>query len=378
MTDITMIDAKRAERAVRPLLPRPESQGPLIPPRNEIETRLADLWVEELRVAPIGIDDSFFELDGDSHSAVALFLAIEEAFGVKLRVSLLLERPTIRLLGEAIREAKAEGEDDPVIAIQPSGSRPPLHVVHGLGGDVINMRQLAAGLGQDQPFYGLRITERLRQPGRLLSMAEIAADYLAAVRRHQPQGPYYLGGFSGGAVIAFEMAQQLRAAGEDVGLLVLLDSPFPLTEGVQRRVSTGTAQLVRVAREEGLGPLASAAWFALSRKFVLAGRRLGLGGVPTRRIGDREVEEPHRYTIILAYRDYRPQPYGGPTLAVVTEGTAARHRSDDLGWRRLVTGPLQVLRVPGDHKNVFHEENVAAYGAELDAILHAAQEGSPA
>jgi acyl transferase domain-containing protein/thioesterase domain-containing protein/4'-phosphopantetheinyl transferase EntD len=238
-------------------------------PRDALEEQLAGIWQDLLGVDAVGIHDDFFELGGHSLIAVRLFARIKKTWHVEYPISVLFEAPTIARCAELLRceltddvmssvEGAAEDTQassfkgangaatgpavDPAdqelarkhlvpLHVPGGSSRPPFFVVAGMFGNVLNLRHLGAHLGKDQPVYALQARGLYGDDQPHETFEEAAADYLRAIRTVQPQGPYYLGGFSGGGITALEMARQLRQAGEEVALLAMLDSiPSKLPE----------------------------------------------------------------------------------------------------------------------------------------------------
>ncbi len=194
---------------------------------------LSRIWRELLSIDNISADQNFFDLGGDSSLAVRMFSQIEDRFRVKLPLATLYEAPTIVELARIISGEVASSGWSPLVAIQPLGSRPPLFGMHGAGGTVLIYRDLSRHLGLDQPFYGLQSQGLDGDLPPLTTVEEMAVRYLKEIRRAQPQGPYFLAGYCGGGTIAYEVAQQLRADGEQVALLALFDtmnwSKIPIT-----------------------------------------------------------------------------------------------------------------------------------------------------
>ncbi len=172
----------------------------------------------------IGRDQNYFDLGGDSSLAVHLFVQIEKTFSVKLPIFTLFEAPTIAELAAVLRRDAAPAGWSPLVAIQPNGSRLPFFCMHGAGGNVLIYRELSKLLGDDQPFYGLQAQGLDGSAPPLTKIEDMAALYVKEIRRVQPSGPYLLGGYCLGGTIAYEVAQQLRAQGQDVALLALLDT----------------------------------------------------------------------------------------------------------------------------------------------------------
>ena len=192
--------------------------------RESTVSELTRIWQDLLGVEPISPDQNYFDLGGDSILAVQLFAQIEKVFQVKLPVATLFEAPTIEALAQILeREATTSGWS-PLVPIQPNGSRPPFFCFHGAGGNVLIYRELAKHLGPDQPFYGLQSQGLDGTCAPLTKIEDMAALYVKELRRVQPHGPYFLGGYCGGGTIAYEAAQQLRGKGEQIALLALFDT----------------------------------------------------------------------------------------------------------------------------------------------------------
>jgi phthiocerol/phenolphthiocerol synthesis type-I polyketide synthase E len=192
---------------------------------DETRRQLARIWQEILGVGPIGFDQNYFDLGGDSSLAVRMFAQIEKVFQVKLPLAMLYDAPTIEELAARILRGEAEACGwSPLVAIQPAGSRPPLFCMHPHGGNVLIYRDLSRHLGSDQPFYGLQCRGLDGTQPPLTQIEDMAALYLKDIQKVQPHGPYLLGGYCMGGTIAFELAQQLQVKGEPVVLLALFDT----------------------------------------------------------------------------------------------------------------------------------------------------------
>lgn len=186
--------------------------------------QLTQIWEEFLRVHSVGLDDNYFDLGGDSSTAARLFAEIEKIFHIKLPLATLFEAPTIRELAVVLENYVPSSSWSSLVAIQPGGNRPPFFCVHGAGGNILIYRDLSGHLGSDQPFYGLQAQGLDGKQPVLTNIEDMAARYVQEIRRFQPHGPYFLGGYCMGGTVAYEMAQQLDAAGEKVALLALFDA----------------------------------------------------------------------------------------------------------------------------------------------------------
>ncbi|MCZ6587230.1 MAG: AMP-binding protein, partial [Alphaproteobacteria bacterium] len=188
---------------------------------TELEYGLQRLWKKALRVEHVGLNDNFFMLGGDSLQALELFLQIEREIGRRVPLSILYEATTVAEMAACI-----EKNDRPeiVFPIRSKGHRPPFFSVHATGGEILDQMGLSRHLGEDQPFYALQAIGVDDKEMPVTRMEELAACYIEAIKSVQPQGPYFIGGPYGGGVVAYEMARQLKAAGEEIALLALIHS----------------------------------------------------------------------------------------------------------------------------------------------------------
>lgn len=207
---------------------RPEIAQEYIAPRNEVEQTIAKLWQDMLSIEKVGIHDDFFELGGDSLIAVPLLIKLRDTFQKSLSPAVLPQAPTVAQLAELIAETNLSRsippqQATPLVTIQATGTKPPFFCVHPVGGNVLCYTQLAYHLGSEQPFYGLQAKGLDGKDEPFTQIADMATYYIKALRVVQSQGPYFLGGWSFGGLVAFEMAQQLQTQGEQVALLSIID-----------------------------------------------------------------------------------------------------------------------------------------------------------
>ncbi|MBW4630829.1 MAG: acyltransferase domain-containing protein [Iphinoe sp. HA4291-MV1] len=212
----------------RILHPRPNLGNDYVAPRTHIEQTLADIWREILCIEHIGIHDDFFELGGHSLLAVHLMAKIKKQLGQNIQLSALFQGATIKHLASILHEQANNQTLSGLVAIQPQGSKPPLFFVHPVGGNILCYYELSRHLSWDQPFYGLQALGLNGECEPITRIEDMATQYIKALREIQPTGPYFLGGWSMGGVVAFEMAQQLLRHGDQVAMLAMLDSPVPV------------------------------------------------------------------------------------------------------------------------------------------------------
>jgi acyl transferase domain-containing protein/thioesterase domain-containing protein len=378
-----------------PLFTRPNLSATFVAPRDTLERELAGLWGELLGVADIGVQDDFFELGGQSLIAVRMFHRIGKKYGVELPLATLFQAPTIAecaallraQLGPAAAESLSNGAaagsaEIPsgtapafraIVTVQRGDKRLPFFCVHGAGGNVLNFRDLSRAMDRAQPFYGLQAygIDGVTPPHETIE--EMARAYVVEVREQQPQGPYLLGGYSGGGLVAFEMAQILTEQGQEVRLLAFLDTFHP--QMPLRRVTMGT----RLARLR-------------SEKFhyvveALARQREVLRGAMT----VREIEEhlSRGDTIPFALRDfhlthsfaqaasrYRPKPWPGRAILfrAAEIGYIYQDAGPSYGWDQHVLGGVEIVAVPGNHATLLLGQNAEVLVRSLNTAIAQAQQ----
>jgi len=358
-------------------------------PQTPTEGSVAEVWEAMLGVDGVDRDDDFFDLGGSSLMGVQLAARLGERFGVELRGDYLLEAPTLAELAALVDEhaaASEEGAPRPAASClvrlqKTAGRRPPLFLVHQVGGHVYTFRPLVRELGGDQPLYALR--SRGIEPGEepITTIEEMAAHYLDLVRQEQRDGPYFLGGASMGGMVAFEMARRLTAAGEEVALLTLMDTPcgdqMPPREDAADAVAAVLAQ--RTGRSPDAAALRDAAGGSpedVDRLFDLALESLG-GGDGSGELPEDgwDPAEARRLARVLAHNAaalyaYEPQPWDGE----LTFYRAADRRPGDpprpeLPWIELARGGTRVVIVPGDHLSMHQPPQVETLGDHLRRAL---------
>ncbi len=381
---------------------RPQLDSDYVEPEGAIETTLAGFWSDLLGVDQIGAEDSFFDLGGHSLIAVRLFAQIRKTYAVDFPISVLFEAPTIRKVATLIAErgvvaggTASDGPSDenasrlerrfthlvPMHADE-SGPRTPFFLVAGMFGNVLNLRHLAHILGADRPFYGLQARGLYGDEEPHRSLPDAARDYIAEMRQVQPSGPYMVGGFSGGGITAYEIAQQLRAAGEEVSAIILLDTPLPQRPHLTRRDRYMINWLN--LREEGLRYVTT--WARNRIEWEMKKRR----GEP---VEDEEAGSKfHDAAIEAAFLEsvgqYKVEPWDGPLTLfrppllarweVAPGRLVDKHKHymfPDNDWTRHVPG-LEVFEVPGDHDSMVLEPNVRVLADRIRRVLEAAEKSN--
>ncbi|ABL68948.1 type I polyketide synthase [Paracoccus denitrificans] len=384
---------------------RPDLDSDFVAPAPGIQAELAAIWSELLGIAQVGAADSFFDLGGHSLIAVRMFGQLRKKFGVDLPISTLFEAPTIAELAALVEERTGPRElvsPDNVREL-PVSARPrfrflvdmggrgdgtPFFMVAGMFGNIMNLRQLAQRLGPDRRFWGIQARGLLGDDKPHEDLAEAARDYIEELRQVQPEGPYLIGGFSGGGLTAYEMARQLRAAGEEVAMLVMLDTPLPLREPVGRK----DRLMIRLGELREGGP--GFVWKWLRDRVAYEFRRRSKAKAVEAEVGAQATGAFHDLAIEAAFLAALPKMrlsvWDGPVAMFrppldkrwkVTGGRWINSGRDyvveDNGWTPWMPD-LRVIEVPGDHDSMVLEPNVRRLASVLREILRDADADAPA
>src|SRR5437867_3748510 len=221
--------------------PRVEVAGGMA--RTRTEALLAEIWAELLDLpAPPRAEDDFFALGGHSLLVLRLLAAIEERLGHRPSIASIYRATTLGELATEIDSHQAELDTSTVIAVRPSGSRPPWFCVYTDARGVVALRNVVPALLADQPVYALSAIDPRDPAWRVSTVSDIATARVAALQRQFPHGPIRLGGHSLGGLVAFEMACQLEEAGRQVEILTLLDTASPRPGSLLDRLAFRTAR----------------------------------------------------------------------------------------------------------------------------------------
>jgi len=376
---------------------RPDLDTDYVAPQTEIEKTLAGLFESLLGVSRVGTRDSFFDLGGHSLIAVRLFSRISRLYDVEFPLATLFEAPSVAALAELIaaRTGRTDGHDagaaPPAAPEAPafahlvplhkgdSSGRTPFFLVAGMFGNVLNLRHLALMLGRDRPVYGLQARGLIGADNPHRRIEEAAADYIAELRQVQPQGPYMLGGFSGGGITAYEMARQLEDAGEEVALVVLLDTPLPVRPALTRRDKA----LIKLQELRRKGPAYLREWAGNRLRWEIEKRRAPVAINAATEFDNAKIEAAFREAVGV----YALKPWDGPLVLFrppldrhwkVSGGrwvSAAReYVYPDNDWTRFAPR-VQVVEVPGDHDSMVLVPNVSVLAEQMKRFIDGAEGG---
>jgi amino acid adenylation domain-containing protein len=349
----------------RKALPAPvvASAAGRVPPRTPREIQLLPVWESVLGVSPIGVEDNFFELGGHSLLVVKLLNAVRAATGKQLPIASLFQGPTIARQAALLDQQEADLPWTPLVPIRTTGARPPFFCVHGGFASIFCFADLARELGPDQPFYGLQPRGLYDGQLPLRSVPDMAARYVEAIREVQPHGPYYVGGYCMGGLVARQMALLLSDAGEEVALTVMLDSKLPKPgEGLNICADEEAFLHSLVADERWQTMTPEERWADAWRQYEEAG-----GILPP---GITDVDGFKRW-----FRVYRAntEANGAYQLAFtpgqVVHFVALEQPGDPmLGWQGFEER-MQIRHVPGDHDTMLQPPHVRELAAQLREVL---------
>jgi amino acid adenylation domain-containing protein len=333
---------------------------------DELESQLLAIWRSVLQRPGIGRDTDFFDAGGTSILTARLFGRIERQFGKDLPLATILQAPTVATLANVIRDNGWTPPWETLVPISTAGSKPPLFLVHAIGGNVVNFRTLASYFDDDQPVYGIQARGLDGAEDVATSIESMAADYIRAIRSVQNTGPYRIGGFSAGGVVAFEMARQLRSDGEEVATLVLLDTQIGSPDDMGaaapdfRATERWRRKLLLNLRGVGRTNWRTFAGYKLRNwrmTFHLWQHRRR-----SRRLNPWEA-------FMLALRRYQPEPYEGDAVLFRARNQLVEYPDPTFGWRPLIRGELRIVDVAGDHDNLFSDISIKDVAEELSTLL---------
>jgi thioesterase domain-containing protein/acyl carrier protein len=342
-------------------------------PRDATELELVRIWEQLLGSQPIGVRDTFTERGGHSILMLRLAAQVERTFDVRIALADLAQSATIERLAFAIRQRRST-PDSRLTVLQPEGDGLPLFAIVPAGGTLACYLHLASLMGNARPFYALQPRASLADASSAVTIESMAREDLEELRRVQPSGPYAIVGWSVGGLVAYEMACQLRASGEGVALLALLDTNVPDAAAPPRDAAEAAAQLV-------------------ARQFSLdaddpADRQLD-GDSRLERLLARAHEQGHlahevdlrwvRWLVdgfrigVEAVQRYRPRPYDGRLVLLCAADNPMDAPDPTLGWSALARGGVDVHSVPGTHQSIVRPPHVHAVADRLRACVDPAR-----
>ncbi len=349
-----------------------------VPAQTNTEKQLTEIWKDVLNVEQIGTQDDFFDLGGHSILAVQMLIRIRDSFGLELDLSELFQKSTISDISKLIetnRQKQTESSQRPFKSLicvhaDNNANLPTLFCIHGAGGNILFLREWMKYLDEFSfPLYGFqaRGVDGVTKPHG--SIEEMALDYIHEIQEFQPKGPYFIAGYSGGGSVALEMAEILRQKGEEVPLVILLDSYHPGIEGrrfsvgehIQDALNNPTAFVS--GKIQGMFNQVQALFHAKQLKKHIENNL----PIPL------ELREMYINEHLSTLRQkYVTKPYDGP-VALFRAANIWRvydHIEQDLGWGKSLKN-LTIKIIPGDHNDLIREPNVGILVSQIiDVVKH--------
>jgi len=318
-----------------------QTRPTIVAPRNDVELRLLEIWMEVLQCAPFGVTDNFYELGGDSLKAVNMIAEVESEYCVGISPAQLYDAATVEKMAIMISGSSAGRpalKDPAMIELRESTSRMPLLCFPGNCGGVFPFYPLSERL---EPARGVYVVSYsyLDRSTPLASMKGLAASCLEGIRTVQPAGPYHLAGYCFGASVAYEVARQLTAAGESVSLLALLDPELGAKPWTWRRKATDRAtKLASWVRSLVAGPPPEPP-------------SQGMGEVLQARISRYQM------AALSIHKNYRHRACDcRVSIFYATEGSEEAHLPY---WQGLARAGIENFSIPGNHWTMLQEPNVS-------------------
>ena len=364
----------------RDALPAPDwsriKQASYTAPTTPTEAFLCRLWSSTLGIEQIGIDDNFFDIGGHSLHAVTMFGGVHAEYGVDLPLARLLEHPTVAQLATLVDASVSSGQSSEfrtLVALRAQGERLPFICASGTGGNVLLFHDLVSYLPQDQPFYGLQFVGVDGRIDPFDTFEQMAAQHVRDIREAFPNGPYVIGGYSGGSQVAFEIAQQLVRQGAEVRKLIVIDMPIGLlsTESATDKVSRQKEALSQGGLSHFQEWVATRAWWEFERLSLGAIRRYArlTGGSIPLAYRDRYMNEAWS----RARAQYVYKPY--PGRIDVFRTAEYRDKGIDLGWDQVARDGVTMHELPGAHHSIMRPPHVSALAQSLATVLEEAHDG---
>ncbi len=354
------------DSAPEPILQTNESVATAyLAPGNEMEQKLAVIWAGLFGKTQIGVADNFFEIGGNSILAVQLFAQIEKQMGINLPPVVLLKHNTIAALAEYIAKKEWVNNWSIMVPLRTQGSRLPLFCIHAKGGHVLFYEELVKYLDPDQPVYAIQPRGLDGISPKPQTMEEMAEDYLQEMRKIQPEGPYFIIG-----IVGFEIARQIRASGDKLGMLIVLDTAPYENKG-------GSVNQKRLRKL--LDWIRKGQWHKIGRKIK---SKLGIKQVSTEELSVekmstiqeqrlKKIQEDMR-DLAINY-DWAPQDI---SITLVRSEEMVRRPDKKFHvpvWQKLGTAPMDTFTIPVEHWELVKEKGAKILGPELQKRIDAHQ-----
>lgn len=342
-------------------------------PRRQVELLLKDCWKMAFEVQDVQLHDDFFAVGGNSLIAARFISQLKRKAGIHLSYANVYQARNIAHMADLILVRQRSAETSTCVPLRTRGSLPPLFMIHGVGGNILGFYNLVAHLRPDRPVYGIQAQGLLPDEPALIRLEEQAAYYLKEIRRIQPHGPYCFLGFSFGGLVAYEMAQQLRAQGEEIGLLGMLDT----------RQSDHLLRLSNpMAFLKHMYFMSNQLW-QHTKRFNLRNKALLILNLFKKRLlrlsyqysaarGQQTIAKSMKSVHDInmnAGLNYKIRPYDGHITLFRAMDEAEWNLPEDLGWGSCAQQGVTIHKIPGGHGQICMEPSVKILAEELTRCL---------
>ncbi|MDZ8189167.1 MAG: amino acid adenylation domain-containing protein [Nostoc sp. ChiSLP02] len=361
-------------------------------PSDDLELKLTKIWENVLGVHPLGLNDNFFDVGGHSLLAIRLVTQIENILGKNITPNTFFQAPTIKKLANILRQKEFSTSNSSLVPIQPHGSKRPFFYIHTIYGSLIYSLNLLSKLDADQPVYGLQAKglDGIESPHTCVE--DMASHYIKEIKTVQPHGPYFLGGWCAGGVIAYEMAQQLYAQGETVELLTIFDAyPPKMIPSANKGVNSVSPIKIKLSRihesvlslkdmiKRSCSSFANLT-FQQQIKSVLEKINHRIENLIKENVYQFYVRKnlplpsafinlAVRDAIAIAYKNYYPTVYPGKVIFFRAVEQTQEYTRYLERWEELAGGGLEIHDIPGHHDSIMSEPHVRVLAEKLKVCI---------
>ncbi|MDO3643710.1 non-ribosomal peptide synthetase [Mucilaginibacter sp. L3T2-6] len=351
----------------RKALPDPANENPelrktYVGPVSETEKQLTEIWQEVMRIKKISTNSDFFALGGRSLLAVQIMARVAKITGKRLPISTLLNNPTIAKLAAYLNSYEVTNGWNSLVALKPEGTKPPVYIIHGEGLNVLYFNDLAVNMDKDQPVYGLQaLGLGGEDPPEV--MEEIAGNYVREILEQNPEGPYYLAGYSFGGYVAIEMRKQLKALGKDVKVIIF-DSDAEKSEFkslsylIPRKIKRNILRIISFTRLTIKNP-------GGTLRHLIKNIRSKRGLKQDSKEFYRQIKQIQT-KLRVALRNYSIEPFDDKVY--LYKAKICTHYVDDAefyGWTKYAKKGVEICEVSGDHLSMLLPPNVEQFAVKL-------------
>jgi tyrocidine synthetase-3 len=319
-----------------------------VAPRNEVEEKLVPIWSKVLNVVTVGVEDDFFALGGHSLKILAVIKEINKLFGKDYTASTLFLNPTISQLAYEIMNEQERERLESLVQLKAGKGAQNLFCVHPLGGSIHWYKDLAESLGENINFYGVQAKGLMNKNDLPATLEEMVASYIQEIKMIQKEGPYFIGGFCAGSIIAYEMVKQLEDLNEVVEICIIFDAPAPMH--FDKPVPVEVINKMNDARAEA----------AVS---VLEGDEEDEEKV----IAIRQEEIEHNIINVINW--YRPEKIIETDVLVVKAKEEDNRFVSREYWKEWSKGVIAEFVTPGDHFTMLEQPLVKGLGKKIKNLI---------